>query len=574
MSNTRPSYIAGIHQSGPIATAALLRDGRLVAAAPEERFSRQKLDRSFPRRALRFCLGHAQIAMADVDAFAIGWNPGENVSMRYRSGHSEWMRYPGEWLGSVPNHLLSASGDRVRHTVQEFEAVGGNSHRIEFVDHHTCHARLALASAGWDECAVLVTDGWSEQKVTSAYLARGGELELIRAVEFPHSIGCFFSAMTEFLGYASFSDEWKVMGMAAYGDAGRFPQVADLVRLEPEGHYELDLSFFDYYFFEREGFFSPKLESLLGPARGREEELEQRHFDLAAAVQAAFERVMSHVITWLHGELGVDRLAYGGGAAMNCLYNGRIAELTPFREVAVSFAPDDSGNSIGAALELAHRAGCSSMGPYKSSSLGVEFDDDHIGELLEAYKLPHRRLDDVVGEAVRRLADGQIVGWFQGRAEFGQRALGQRSILASPSLPDMKDRINAAVKYRESYRPFAPAIALEDFSAVFETGQVEHVRFMEKALPIRKAWRDRIPAVVHADGTGRVQTVDAADAPLFHALIRAHAEKTGVPCLLNTSFNLNGEPVVNSPEDALRTFVTCGMDALILGSFLVEKTTL
>ncbi len=565
-------YIAGIHQSGPIASAALVCDGQVVAAAPEERFSRIKYDRSFPHRALAFCLERAGIGMADVDCFAIGWNPGENVAMRYRSGHSDWMRYPGEWLASVPNHLLPATEDRIRHTTQIFETLGGHMRRIEFVDHHACHARLALAASGWDECAVLVTDGWSEQKVTSAYHARDGRLECIRAIEFPHSIGCFYAAMTDFLGYRPFADEWKVMGMAAYGDADRFPQMGELVRLLADGHYEVDLSYFDYYFFEREGFYSPKLESLLGPRRGPHDPLEQRHFDLAAAVQATFERAMTHVITWLNERTGSKRLAYGGGVAMNCLYNGKIAELTPFQEVSISFAPDDSGNSLGAALEVAHRCGDWETPSCVSSALGIEYDDSHIANLLQAYKLPHRRLDDVVGEAARRLAEGQIIGWFQGRAEFGQRALGHRSILASPLQASMKDRVNAAVKYRESYRPFAPAVAAEKFTELFETGSGERVRFMEKAVPVRPAWRERIPAVVHADGTGRVQTVSAEEEPLFHALLQAHARETGVPCLLNTSFNLNGEPIVNSPDDALRTFVTCGMDALIIGSFLVEKT--
>jgi carbamoyltransferase len=571
MSPASPRHVVGIHHSGPIATAAIVRDGRVLAAAPEERFSRSKHDRSFPHRAIAYCLQEADIEIGDVDAFAIGWNPGENVAMKYRSGHSDWMRYPGEWLGSVPNHLLSRTGDRIRHTVQEFESIGGRTHRMEFVDHHMCHARFATATSGFDACAVLVADGWSEQKVTSAYVARGTDLELIRSIEFPHSIGCFYAAMTEHLGYSPFSDEWKVMGMAAYGDPSRCPEIETLIELLPDGRYEMELSYFDYYFFERAGFCGPKMAELLGPRRERGAPLEQRHFDIAAAAQQAFERVMTHVLAWLHETTGQTRLALTGGVAMNCLYNGRVAGLTGFDDVAVCFAPDDSGNSIGAAMEAAHRMGDDVRAPGLTSALGPAFDDDAIERSLQAYKLRHRRLDDVVATAADLIAEGKIVGWFQGRGEFGQRALGHRSILASPAFADMKDRINAAVKYRESYRPFAPVVALEDLATVFETPEGTPVRYMEKALPVRPEWHDRIPAVVHADGTGRLQTVNAAEEPLFHALLRACTERTGVPCLLNTSFNLNGEPVVSSPEDALRTFVTCGMDALVLGSFLIEK---
>jgi len=571
MSQNRPRHVVGIHNSGPITTAAILRDGRVLAAAPQERFSRRKHDRSFPHLALDWCLREAGIAIGDVDAFGIGWNAGENVAMKYRAGHSDWMRYPGEWLASVPNHLLSRTADRVGHTIEEFEATSGRRHRIEFVDHHACHARFATATSGFDECAVLVADGWSEQKVTSAYVARGGDLEMVRAIEFPHSIGCFYAALTEHLGYTPFSDEWKVMGMAAYGDASRCPEMEQLIHLLPDGRYEIDLSYFNYYFFERSGFCGPKLATLLGRPRDRDAPLEQRHFDLAAAAQHAFEGVMTHVLTWLQRTTGQTRLALTGGVAMNCLYNGRIACRTPFEHVAVSFAPDDSGNSLGAALEVAHRMGDDVRAPGLTSALGPAFDDEAIGRALDAYKIRHRRLDDVVGTAAALVTEGKIVGWFQGRGEFGQRALGHRSILASPSFVDMKDRINAAVKYREAYRPFAPVIALEDLATVFDAREGTPVRHMEKVLPVRNEWRDRIPAVVHADGTGRVQTVDASEEPLFHALLRACTERTGVPCLLNTSFNLNGEPVVGSPEDALRTFVTCGMDALVFGSFLVEK---
>jgi carbamoyltransferase len=564
--------ILGIHHSGPIASAALVVDGRVVAGAPQERFSRVKQDDKFPHDAIRFCLSRAGIGLTDLDAVAIGWNPGENAALKYHRGFSDWMRYPGEWLASVPNHLLSKLGQGVTGSSSEFDLAGGGRFAIRFVDHHTAHARLAEAAAGFAECAICVIDGWSEQKVTTVYRLRSGALETIYSKAFPHSIGGFYATMTEFLGYRPFADEWRMMGMAAYGDASRVASMDRLIHLLDDGDYELDLSYYDFYNFDRAGYFTAKLESLLGPARRRGDALEQRHYDVAAAAQAQFERVMVHVLRAAHAATGCDDLALAGGVAMNCLFNGRVLETTPFRRCRISFAPDDSGNSIGAALAVAAESGALPVQELVSA-IGPEFGDDEIGEALERWKLRARKVSDPAEAAAPLLLEDKVVGWMQGRSEFGQRALGHRSIFASPLRAEMKDRINASIKYRESYRPFAPMLPEEAVHLYFDAAAGGPVRFMEKAFRFRPGMDRAVPAVVHQDGTGRLQTV-GEDEPLLRRLLAEFARGSGHPVLVNTSFNLNGEPMVLAPEDAIRTFATSGIDALVIGRYVLEKGAL
>lgn len=266
-------YILGIHHSGPISSAAILRDGKLIAGSPEERFSRIKQDSSFPHRAIKFCLDFCKISLDDIDVFAIGWNPGENVSLKYRAGFSAQMRYPGEWLSSVPNQLLPLFKNKIIGTTSHFETDNKKEVKVIFVDHHTCHGQLGYEVSGFKECALAVIDGWSEQKTTSLYYAKPGKLEMIKSEIFPNSLGCFYAALTDFLGYKVFSDEWKVMGMAAYGNPKKFAQINKLINISDNGDYELDFSFFHFYNFDRPKFYSPKMEKLLGPARKPNEKL-------------------------------------------------------------------------------------------------------------------------------------------------------------------------------------------------------------------------------------------------------------------------------------------------------------
>lgn len=576
MSSTRAA-ILGIHQSGPVSSAALVADNKVIAGQAQERFSRHKQDRSFPADAIDYCLSHLAGGWNAIDHVAVGWNAGENASIRYRGGFSDWMRYPGEWLASVPNHVLTRAGWEARATTTRFDlkpipgAVNGRFVDIHFVDHHTAHARFAVSSAAVDECAVLVVDGWSEQKVTSLFHYRCGQLELLKSDIFPNSIGCFYAAMTEYLGYQPFSDEWRVMGMAAYGAPNAFPELDDVITLMADGGYQLDLHSFDFYNFDRGGFLSDSFMKRFGPKRERHDPLDQRHFDFAAAAQRVFERVVRHILLEAYHLTGSDTVCLAGGTALNCLLNAKVTSFTPFKVCHVSFAPDDSGNSIGAALEIANRlSGEVPLGP-TTSAIGPEYSDDDIGGLLERYRLKATRHASVGNAVAQMITKGLIVGWFQGRSEFGPRALGQRSILADPAIPKIKKRLNHSIKYREAYRPFAPCVLLEDADRYFTGMPAGGVPFMEKALNFRVDAAQKVAGCVHADGTGRVQTIGVESG---HPLVEVLVEKrrmTGHPMVINTSFNLNGEPIVLSPTDAIRTYFSSGLDALALGSFLLEK---
>ncbi len=568
--------ILGIHQSGHITSAALVSEGSIIAGQAEERFTRLKTDKSFPTHAIDFCLDYANQDWNSISHVAVGWNPGENVAIKYRGGFSDWMRYPGEWLSSVPNHILTHAKWLPSTTITKFDLSGtghneSNSPEIHFVDHHTAHARFASASASFSESAIVVVDGWGEQKTTSIFDHQNGALRLVEAEVFPNSIGAFYAAVTEFLGYRAFLDEWRVMGMAAYGNKQSFPEMDGLINLIENGSYEVDLKYFDFYNFDRSTHVSQHFNKLFGPSRKGNEPLHQHHFDFAAAAQRVFEKTMSHVLIRAYKLTQRDNVCLAGGTALNCLFNASITANTPFQECHISFAPDDSGNSIGAALELTYRKDGTIGHNVSTSALGPEFSDEEIGTTLESYKVRARQPESLLSEVADFLAEGKVVGWFQGRSEFGPRALGQRSILANPNTPGIKDKINRSVKHRESYRPFAPCIPLENERDYFTNMPDGGVPFMEKALTYRENVKKQISGCVHADGTGRVQTVTEEGQSSLFNLLKEFENRTGSPVLINTSFNLNNEPMVLTPVDAIRTFYSSGLDAMAIQGFLLEK---
>lgn len=564
-------YILGIHQSGPISSAALLQDGELIAASPEERFTRRKQDSNFPMKAIQYCLDHAGIDFGDLAGIAVGWNPGINAGLKYRRAYSDRARYPGDWLATVPNALLPLVDRTWSSTRQVFSSEVAADLKISYFNHHDCHAYFAYKLSGYQRCAILVVDGYGEQAATTLYSAQNDRLTALKTFDFPNSLGCFYSAITHYLGYRPFSDEWRVMGMSAYGNAHAVPELEDLVMLTEDNGYELNLRYFDFYNFDRPNFYSARLTELLGEPRSRSAPLLPRHYDIAAAAQEIFERTMTRVLIGLREETGMESLCISGGSAMNCLYNGKISELAGFSQVCVGFAPDDSGNSIGAALLGSCEIGISPSIQHQLPYLGPQFSDAEIEEKLNRFKLNYRRVENYHAAVAQMLADGKIVGWFHGRAEFGQRALGNRSILASPLVPDMKEQINRAIKFREAYRPFAPVMPLDDMCEYMDVTEPLEVAYMEKAIRWKQGMAECLPAVVHNDGTGRVQTVTERTNANLLRLISEFKLLTGVPVLINTSFNVNDEPVVCSPEDAIRTFVLSGLDALSLGSFLIEK---
>jgi carbamoyltransferase len=560
-----------------ISSAALVRDGEVIAAVAEERLNRQKLYKGFPTEAVRWCLESTGTQVDDLTAIAVGWNPARHMEFANRR-QSNNARWKAEYLSAVPNMLFGLAGGQSGETVvQELDGIGAP---ITYFDHQLCHAANGFYLSPFEECAVFTADGMGERATTSwGTGTRTTGLTTLGTVNLPNSLGMLYGSLTQYLGYKPDSDEWKVMAMASFGRSDSYlDRMRGLVQTHPGTcAFHVDQRYFSFTNPEVWGgrFFTPDLVELLGPPRAPGSEITQRHNDIAWALQRVFEETMRHLLTELHGITGLLDVALSGGCMMNSVYNGRVTSTTPFTRAFVSSCPDDSGIAVGAALLAYHRAatdaGATAKYPaHRHNYWGPSFDDE-IEATLRRYKLPATRLDDVPRTAARMLADGQLIGWFQGGMEFGQRALGNRSILADPRPLATKDLVNAAVKYRESYRPFAPAILAERVDDWFDTTTEHEAPFMEKVLMFRDDVREKVQAVVHVDGSGRLQTVERDTNPRFHALIEEFDRLTGVPIVLNTSFNLNGEPIVCSPTDAIRTFASCGLDALILGDHLLTK---
>lgn len=567
--------VLGIAPDVWISSAALVVDGVVVAAAAEERFTRQKMTGAFPSSAIRYCLAQAGVDMGGLDAVAVAWNPG--VHLRAASGrYTGAMRWRGEYLSAVPGALQGILGHpEIVGMEEHLSFAGGDTSRIVFVNHHLAHAACAFHLSPFERAAVLTVDGRGEKETCCWFRAEKDGLEKLDSVELPHSLGILYSAVTEYLGFKPHSDEWKVMALAAYGSESNpaLPAVGSLVRLGERGRFELDLSCFEYYLFDQQPrLYSARLVERLGPERRPGQPVEQRHKDIAKALQQVFEDTCVHMLRHLRERTGESCLALAGGAAMNSVFNGKVLERTGFSRVFIPPCPDDTGVSVGAAQHVYRTlAGALPVRVHLHNFWGPEYSDNEIAEELERCKLIAKPMEDVAGETAVLLAEGRLVGWFQGRMEFGQRALGNRSILADPRDARIKDVVNAAVKFREGFRPFAPAILAERAAEYFEMPEGDSVDFMEKVYPVRASKRAEIPAVVHHDGTGRLQTVRREGNPLLHALLERFGKLTGTPVLLNTSFNLNGEPIVMTPRDAIRTFFSCGLDALVMGRWLVVK---
>ena len=565
--------ILGICHDVWICSAAVVEDGRILSAIAEERLDRRKLSRVFPNLAIARCLAEAGLGMTDIDEIAVAWNP--SIEMQTTpAGYLDARRWRTEHLVQVPARIMQLAGAGPARTLT-IESAFENAPPITYVNHYDAHIGASYFLSDYDEAAILVLDGRGEKQTGLLGFARGAEIETIRDIHFPHSLGLFYGAVTQYLGFTPDSDEWKVMALGSYAEPDNqyFGPLSELVTVRTDGTFELALDYFEHYNHWDRRLFSDKFVDAFGKPRDRGEELTDRHFEIAAATQALFESSVTEIMNVLHAETGADRASVSGGCFMNSVFNGKAEKLTPFRAVHVSSCPDDSGTSVGAALFLeAMRTGQKPAGAGRHNYWGPEFSDDACLATVQRYRLPNAEpVPDPSARAAQDLVDGKIVGWFQGRMEFGQRALGNRSILIDPRREDGKDTVNAAVKYRESFRPFAPAILAERVAEYFDCPSGTLVPFMERVLPFHSNRQQQVPAVVHVDGTGRLQTVEAEVSPRFHALISEFETLTGVPLVLNTSFNLNGEPIVCTPEDAIRTFYSCGLDVLFLGNVRIAK---
>lgn len=565
--------VLGVCHDVLICSAAVVEDGQVVSAIAEERLDRVKQSRVFPSLAIDRCLAEAGLTMRDIDHVAVGWNPSHDLET-VPAGFLSSRRHRSEHLLQVPARLQHAAGG-VAAARMVIEGAYGGAPPISFVNHYDAHVGAGYFMSEFEEAALLTMDGRGEKHTGQLGVARGHDVEVFEEVRYPHSIGLFYGAVTQFLGFKPDSDEWKVMALGSYADSDNsyYEDLASLVRVEDDGKFSLALDFFEFYNLVDGRMFSDRFVQRFGVPRRGDEDIEDRHQQIAAATQRIFELSVAKILTALHERTGVEDVALSGGCFMNSVFNGKVEELTPFARSFVSSCPDDSGTSVGAALFLeAQLSGAKSAAPPQHNYWGPSYTDAECLSATDKYRLPGVEVvADPSARAARDLIDGRIVGWFQGGMEFGQRALGNRSILLDPRREDGKDVINAAVKYRESFRPFAPAILAERVSEWFECSPETRVPFMERVLMFRKDKRDEVPAVVHADGSGRLQTVEPGHAPRYRALIEEFDRLTGVPIVLNTSFNLNGEPIVCSPEDAIRTFYTCALDVLYLGNVRLTK---
>lgn len=565
--------ILGIGPEVWISSAALLQNGKVVAGAAEERFNRQKTSRKFPYQAIQHCLKEGRCEFEQVDYLAIGWNPGIHLRT-YNYRFSDASRWRAEYLSSIPNHALQLRKDKtVNHVEQIFNHPKGKT-KIVYVTHHLAHAANAFYLSPYKDAAILTVDGRGEDETVLFATGKDNKITELRTIMFPHSLGLVYSAITEFLGFQAHVDEWKVMALASYGkhDNTEYKKLKKILTLQEKGGFEFDLSYFDYYLHDKQSLYSPKIKSLLGEPRKPNEPITKRHHEISAALQQISEEVLVHMLEYLAKETKHKNLVVSGGVFMNSVFNGKIASFTPFKNVFISSCPDDSGISIGAAAYVHHDIlGLPRMEAPVHNYWGPEFSDKEIQETVDKYKLSAVQVKDVEKYAAQLLSEGKIIGWFQGKMEFGQRALGNRSILGNPRMSEMKDLVNRVIKYRESFRPFAPSILEERVAEYFECKPTDRVPYMERVYMIRPKKRSEIPAVTHVDGSGRLQTVSKKHNPRYYKLISEFEKLTGTPVVLNTSFNLKGEAIVCTPTDAIRTFMSSGLDALIMGTYVLSK---
>jgi carbamoyltransferase len=590
--------ILGISAFYHDSAAALIIDGAIVAAAQEERFSRIRHDAAFPAQAMAYCLEAGGIAADALDAVVF-----------YEKPFLKFDRLIKSYLGIAPRGFESFCTalpvwvrDKLfqkRFLVRQMRALSPNidwAKRIMFSEHHLSHAASAFYPSPFDQALVLTLDGVGEWTTTSAAVGRGNRLDIIKEIRFPHSLGLLYSAFTSYTGFRVNSGEYKMMGLAPYGEPRYRQQILDhLIDLKADGSFRLNQDYFDYC--AGISMTSDRFDALFGgPARQPEELLTQRHMDLAASAQSVIEEAVLRLTRALAAETGQRNLCLAGGVALNCVANGKILQAGNFDRVWVQPAAGDAGGALGAALSAYHlykgmprpsQAADSMRGSY----LGPAYSDDEIARRLNACGavLHTQDQDTLLARVVKLLCEGKAVGWFQGRMEFGPRALGARSILGDPRNPDMQRTLNLKVKYRESFRPFAPAVLREDVGEWFDFDEDSPYMLMVGGVhPKRRhamtqqqdtlfgidklnVIRSDIPAVTHVDYSARVQTVHAETNPRFHALLQRFKSDTGCPVLVNTSFNVRGEPIVNTPEDAFRCFMGTGIEALAIGNHLLLK---
>lgn len=575
-------YILGLNAYHADSSAAIFKDGKMIAATEEERFRRVKHWAGFPSMAVEFCLKEAGITLSQVDHIAIGRDPYAKLAKKILF----LAKNPGGGWRAVTDRLQNAK--KVASLEQEFKALDKTideealKKRIHQVEHHRSHLASAFFASPFEEAALLSIDGSGDFTTTMIATGKGNRIEVLDSVDFPHSVGLMYTAFTQLLGFPHYGDEYKVMGLAPYGKPEYVEKIRDVLIFKSNGLFELNLKYFrsaksgiisygEDHIPVVAPLFSQYMTEKFGAARQKDEPLTQYHKDLAASVQRITEELIFHILGYLHKKTGLENVCIAGGVAQNSVANGKLTRNTPFRNIYIPSAGHDAGISMGAALFVHNQVlNQPRAEAVWSAYTGSRFSNEEIEKYLQSRNIAYTRYPDeeLYDKVTERLIDAGVIGWFNGRAEFGPRALGARSILADPRRLDAKDLLNSKIKRRESFRPFAPSILKEYVGEYFEV--TDEVPFMEKVFPIRAEKRALIPAVTHADGTGRLQSVDSTVSPRYYLLIEAFRKKTGVPILLNTSFNEN-EPIVNSPEQALECFLRTSMDMLVLENCVITR---
>ena len=569
-------YILGISCYYHDASAALLKDGKIVAAAEEERFTRKKHDTSFPINAIKYCLESEKITIDDIKYIGFYEKPFLKFERLLSQCLETFPKSYKVFLGSMPSWLNEKL--RVVGKIKKDLKYKGD---VLFVDHHMAHAASCFLVSPFEKAAILTVDGVGEWTTTAYGFGQGNEIELKKEIKFPHSLGLLYSTITAYLGFSVNNSEYRVMGLASYGNMDSktnpfYKKMKKVIAIKEDGSFRLDMSYFKYAYTDRMP--SKKMCALLGgPIRKPKDKLTQKHKEIAAALQIITEETLTKILMHLYKETNCDNLVMAGGVALNSVYNGKILKKTPFKKLWIQPAAGDGGTSLGVAMYVYNTIlGNKRNYVQEHAFLGPSFSREEIKKFLDENKIKYSEFSnekELVKKTAEMIYENQVIGWFQGKMEWGPRALGSRSILANPCNPDAKELLNTKVKHREIFRPFAPVVCEDDALEYFDCDKPipEPTDFMLMVYPIFKKWRKKIPSVTHVDGSGRLQTIRRKQNALYYEVIKEFGKLAEIPILINTSFNIRGEPIVCTPYDAYKCMMGTGIDCIIMGMFLVKR---
>lgn len=562
--NFKMVYVLGISCFYHDSAACLVKDGKVIAAASEERFSRQKHDNRFPYNAIDYCLKEGGIKINDVDYIGFYEKPLVKFERILTTNITTYPLGFWQFYKAIPSWVTQ------KLKIPTILGKIGYKKDVIFINHHLSHASSAFFVSPFEKAAILTFDGVGEWDTASCGIGAGNKINLVKEMRFPNSLGLLYSAVTAYLGFDVNNDEYKVMGLAPYGEPTYYEKFNDVINIKDDGSFRLNEDYFAYHY--KMMIFSSKFVREFGEPRKKNGKMEERHMDIASSLQKITEEVVVRMAKNLQRETGMQNLVLAGGVAMNSVANGKILRYTKLKRLFVQHASSDSGGALGVAFYIYNQV-LNNKRNYvmEHAYLGPKFSTDKIREFLDKNNVKYEEMpyDKIIRKTARLISEDKVVGWFQGGMEWGERALGNRSILANPCNAEMKDIVNKKVKHREEFRPFAPSVILEEAPKYFD--MLEPVPFMLEVYDVKKGKDKIIPAVTHVDGSARLQTVTKESNPLYYALIKEFKRITGVPVVLNTSFNVKGEPIVCTPEDAYKCFIGTEIDYLAMDKFLIQK---